>query len=251
VLGRDASILFNSNGREDSYPAKPGVMVYGEHYGFIIISNYNNVQKEFVFPTECKIDAIGVEGDTLKIFENGKKDFWRFDKNGILENSLDNSAIDLERSKANIYLENFNMFDVKPIIKNPINIKISKRASDSVILKDINVDTCYPIYPGVLLGEEHYGFIFIIDSKDCQKELFYPTQNKIDALGCDNGFYDDLKIYEEGKYFPWVFSYDGKLKSKASYNKYSRNDCSFINQDLDLGNEKEIISYVKKKNNKV
>lgn len=53
----------------------------------------------------------------------------------------------------------------------------------------------------------------------------------MDAIGIEEDEFRDLKIFENGKYYPWLFSYDGKFKQKASYNPYSRRDKVFV-QDV-------------------
>ena len=59
----------------------PGIMVGGEHYGFVVISSK---QKETVYSTSNKISSIGVENNKLQIFEDKKKVSWLFDLNGKL-----------------------------------------------------------------------------------------------------------------------------------------------------------------------
>lgn len=62
----------------------PGIMVGGEHYGFIVISSKDGKQKETVYSTSNKISSIGVENNKLQIFEDKKKVSWLFDLNGKL-----------------------------------------------------------------------------------------------------------------------------------------------------------------------
>ena len=62
----------------------PGIMVGGEHYGFVVISSKDGIQKETVYPTSNKISSIGVEDNKLQIFEDKKKVSWLFDLNGKL-----------------------------------------------------------------------------------------------------------------------------------------------------------------------
>ena len=62
----------------------PGIMVGGEHYGFVVISSKDGKQKETVYPTSNKISSIGVEDNKLQIFEDKKKVSWLFDLNGKL-----------------------------------------------------------------------------------------------------------------------------------------------------------------------
>ena len=62
----------------------PGIMVGGEHYGFVVISSKDGKQKERVYSTSNKISSIVVENNKLQIFENKKKVSWLFDLNGKL-----------------------------------------------------------------------------------------------------------------------------------------------------------------------
>ena len=101
-------------------------------------------------------------------------------------------------------------------MQNPICIKLGKNSN--VILADENRKEEYPLVPGAMFGGEHYGFIIISDCNGKQRECFYPTQCRIEAIGIEG---DVLKIFEEGKDYSWVFTYDGKLKSQASYDSNS------------------------------
>ena len=51
----------------------PGIMVGGEHYGFVVISSKDGKQKETIYSTSNKISSIGVENNKLQIFEDKKK----------------------------------------------------------------------------------------------------------------------------------------------------------------------------------
>ena len=62
----------------------PGIMVGGEHYGFVVISSKDGKQKERVYSTSNKISSIVVENNKLQIFEDKKKVSWLFDLNGKL-----------------------------------------------------------------------------------------------------------------------------------------------------------------------
>lgn len=227
-LGKNSNIIMAGENNKEEHPLVPGVMFGGEHYGFVLITDHNGKQREIVYSTQCKIQAIGIEGGILKVFEEGKKFSWRFDKSGKLEHSTFDEFTDEFKSKFDIVVENYDMFMGEPTLMNPVSIKISRNPEESVILKDENINQDYPLYPGAMLGTVHYGFILIIDTAKGQKEVVYPTQNRIDAVGIEGNVVGDLKVFENGKYHPWLFSYDGKFKKEASYNPYSRRDKEFV-----------------------
>ena len=77
-------------------------------------------------------------------------------------------------------------------IQNPICIKIGK--DSNVILADEECKEEYPLIPGAMFGGEHFGFTIINDSNREQRECFYPTQCRIEAIGIESGI---LKIVEE------------------------------------------------------
>ncbi len=227
-LGDTENVILADEVNKQNNPLVPGVMFGGNHYGFVLITDINGKQKEMVYPTQCRIDAVGIEGGVLKVFEEGKKTSWRFNKSGKLEHSIFGEFTDEYRSRFNTIVEHYDMFMGEPVLKNPLCVKIARNPEESVILKDELVQQDYPLYPGAILGTEHYGFILIIDTDKGQKEVFYPTQNRIDAIGIEGNEFGDLKIFENGKYHPWLFSYDGKFKQEASYNPYSRRDKAFV-----------------------
>mgnify|MGYP003299590869 FL=1 len=91
----------------------------------LIIDN-KIVQREYVYQTQCKIQAIGMENGFLKIFEEGKKSPWVFNKNGKLESSAFGDSVDELRDCFNTIVENYDIFTTEPIVKNPIKINIDK-----------------------------------------------------------------------------------------------------------------------------
>ena len=118
-----------------------------------------------------------------------------------------------------------------------------------MILQDELVKKDYPLCPGVMLGTLHYGFILMFDTEHGKKEVVYPTQNRIDAIGIEGYCYNDLKVFENGKYHPWLFTFDGKFKKQASYNQYSKRDKKFVEEVYDLNESKDqdIFTLQKKK----
>ena len=199
------------------------VMFEGNHYGFVLIIDNKIVQREYVYQTQCKIQAIGMENGFLKIFEEGKKSPWVFNKNGKLENSAFGELVDELRDCFNTIVENYDIFTAEPIVKNPIKINIDRYLRNCVIQNDEFIDKDYPLYPGLVLGTEHYGFIFVIENEDgLKKEIIYPTNNKIDAIGMEYSDMDDIKIYR------------GVFKKKATHNPYSKRDQAFVEKSYDL-----------------
>jgi len=227
-MGKNSDFIMTDENDKKTYPLVPGAIFSGEHYGFVLIVDYNGRQREIVYPTQCKIEAAGIENGYLKFFEESKKNAWIFDRTGKLEHSAFDEFTDKFRTKLDIIVENCNMFMGEPTLKNPISIKIAMNPEKSVILKDENIQENFPLYPGAMIRGEHYGFILIIEHDGKRKEIIYQTQNKIDAIGIEGNIYEDLKIFECGKYHPWLFTFNGKFKNASSYNQYSKRDKAFV-----------------------
>lgn len=119
--------------------------------------------------------------------------------------------------------------DIEAKIEDLVCIRLGD--IDNVILADEVNKQNNPLVPGVMFDGNHYGFVLITDVNRRQKEVYYPTQNRIDVIGIEEGEFGDLNIFENEKYHPWFFFYDGKFKQKASYNPYSRRDKVFV-QDV-------------------
>lgn len=107
-------------------------------------------------------------------------------------------------------------------IQNLIHIRLS--GNESIMWIDDGIQEMYPLIPGRFFHGEHYGIILKIDTKLGQGEFIYRTQNKINSIGIEGNRWNDLKIFEYRKYHPWLFTYDGKFKSNASYHYYSKRD---------------------------
>lgn len=248
-LGKDTNFIMADEKNEKNHPLEPGVVCSGENYGFVLITDHNGVQKETVYATQCRIQGIGIDSSGfLRVFEESKKIPWIFSKDGKLEQSTFDQFTD-EFNAADFIIQNYDIFVKKPnagnpipdladehngepSFINPIKIRITRNPEKSVILKDENIKDDYPLYPGAVIGDIHYGFVLIIDTEKGQKEVTYFTQNRIDAVGIEESICGDLKIYERGKYHPWVFTYDGNFKKEASYNPYSRKDKEFVIESL-------------------
>lgn len=247
-IGKDCNIVMVDKNNKETCPLSPGVFFGKDHYGFVLIVDTSKGQKEIVYPTQCKIVGAGMENGILYIYEDRKKIGWKFDNVGNLKQSAYNEFTDKFKSNFNIIVENEEAFMGKPSLKNPISIKISKDSFNSVILKDKFIDKDYSLYPGAIIGGEHYGFILLIDTEKGTKKRIYPTQNRIDAIGIEGNVFGDLKVYENGKYHPWVFTCEGNFEKTSSYNPVSKKDKDFVEDCYGLNTEnKEYYTLQKKK----
>lgn len=226
-IGITENVILSKDGNEPNVPLNPGAMFDGDHYGFVLITDANGKQKERVYPTQCSINAVDIKNGFLRVFEVGKELPWTFNRSGKVEHSPFGEFTFEYRSELDIPKD---MPMEEPILKNPLSVKISKNPEESVILKDETIKEDYPLYPGVVLETEHYGFILIIDTDEGQREVYYPTQNRIDAIGIEGNAFGDIKVFESGKYHPWLFSNDGEFKQEASFNPHSRKDRDFIEE---------------------
>ena len=108
-MGNNFNIIMADRNNKEVRSLEPGVMFGGEHYGFVLIIDYNGRQKEIVYSTQCKIEGVGIEYGCLKIFEEGKKTTWVFDKSGKLQQSAFDEFTDEFRSKIDTIVENNDM----------------------------------------------------------------------------------------------------------------------------------------------
>ena len=250
-VGKKYDYVMVDEESNEHYSLEAGVLFGSEHYGFILIIDDKGKQREVVYPTQCKIEAIGIEGGVLKVFEEGKRLPWTFDKKGKLESSAFNDFTEgyLREYSKNVLLllDNPKMFLNKAAIEHPVKLRIAMDPEKSVI--ELEDGEKYPLFPGVMLDSLHYGFILLIETLEGVREIKYPTQCRIDAVGCDTNFYDDIKVFENGKYHPWKFGFDGKFKEIARFNLMSRRDQNFIKEIRDLNSEgvKDAFTLQKKK----
>lgn len=237
-LGLTENKILADDSCSKDYPLTPGVVVGHEHYGFSLIVDTKSGQRETIYPTQCNIQAVGLDNGILKIYENHKKNSWRFNKKGDLEHSnLDEFTEDV-RSVYDLVAESPDFFVGDYKVDNPISIRIKEDPTQSVVIFDKpDGQDEYPLAPGVMIGALHYGFILVIDTENGEKEIVYPTQGNIDGVGTDSEFYTDFRVFENGKYHPWVFSSEGKLIKKASYNAYSKKDITFIKETYTVDEE--------------
>lgn len=229
-LGDDSGILVAKEDGGDDYELLSQALFSKLHFGFILIYDCKGKQKEMVYSTQCGIDGVEITKDEIKIFEEGKKLPWKFDKKGKLKNSTTDDFTNDFKDNINKIIEKEIMDLEEPSLLNPIYIKISKNPIENVILKDEGCNKDLPLHPGAIIGNVHFGFVLVIDTDEGEKEIAYPTPNKIVGIGSEKNFLDNLKIYENGKYHPWEFSCDGKLLKVAAYNPYSRQDNKFIEE---------------------
>lgn len=122
--------------------------------------------------------------------------------------------------------------EIEAKVENPLNLKLSK--DNSMIMEDLTTKQTHPLIPGAIIGDIHYGFFIITDTKDGQKEDFYPTQCRITAVGIVGEY---LRVYEEGKYNSWIFTLDGELIQHATFNKLSGEDRSYFSKNFGFYSE--------------
>ena len=130
--------------------------------------------------------------------------------------------------------------NIKNKMENPIYIKIDNNPNKSVILGN---EENIPLYPGCKIESGHYGFIIIMENG--KEESIFPTQNEIASVGIVNDVLDDLIIFEKGKEFPWIFTYDGILENKSSFSFHSRSDMEYIEEIYGMSRN-ETIDYLSK-----
>lgn len=233
-IGKDSNVILSDELCNKEYPLIPGAFFANDHFGFIIISDKHGKQKEVFYPTQCRINAIGIEDGILNIFEDGKKDAWKFTKTGNIKHSAYGKFTNEYKRDVDIIAENYDMFMGEPKIENPLRIQISPDPEQCMILQDELVKRDYPLSKGAIIGTIKYGFILVFDTDSGRKEAAYPTQNRIDAVGTEGG---TLSIYEKGKYNPWKFSLDGTLKKQASRNRMSAMEANYIQEVYNLNEE--------------
>lgn len=78
--------LIPSNDYEKEISLIPGFMNGRENYGFIIIAKKDGKSYYEYYGTEERIQAAGIEGDYLLVYEEGKTQPWAFRKDGSLVN---------------------------------------------------------------------------------------------------------------------------------------------------------------------
>ena len=122
--------------------------------------------------------------------------------------------------------------EIEAKVENPLNLKLSK--DSQMIMEDLTNNLKHPLVPGAVIGGIHYGFFIIRDTKDGQKEDFYPTQCRITAVGIVGEY---LRVYEEGKYNSWIFTLDGNLIEHATFNKLLDSDRTYFAENFGFYSE--------------
>ncbi len=238
-LKKNKSVILKTANWDTDYPLNPGVVLGGEHYGFIVIIDYNNTQKEIVYKTQCKLQMLGIENGKLKVYEEYKKTPWIIDqKTGTSEKSAYNAFTNEGLDKIITEAEDYDVSYDEPIFKNPIKIEYDYTSkNESRIILD-ETEEAIPIKPGVILKRSHYGFIITIKTTKGKTKISYPTENRIDAVGGEDEEiagknYLKIKVYENGKYHPWIInpeslSSEDLIAQESHYNQFSRRDQEFI-----------------------
>lgn len=112
-LSRNGNEIIKDEHEKESYPLNKGAMIGGEHYGFVIITDTKAGQKEELYPTQCKIIAIGIEDKVLKIFEEGKYNSWIFNLDGTLIKHA--TFNDYSRRDLEFFKENFANYEIEEV----------------------------------------------------------------------------------------------------------------------------------------
>ena len=229
-IKKNKSVVLADGTSPKEYSLIPGVMFKEGHYGIVMIIDHNNNQEEYVYPTQCDIEMLGIEGNKLKIYEKYKKKPWIFNKStGVLEHDTqDDFTLEGLAELVETSIEEDNETG-EAVIKNPVTIEISENnPQDSRIIVDNNQDKKYPLYPGVMLGKGRYGFVMRVATAKGIEERTYGTDGSIEAVGKDKEQDPALKIFEAGKYHPWRFDDEGNLVDKACIYKNPRKDKTLV-----------------------
>lgn len=115
------------------------------------------------------------------------------------------------------------MVEIERVINNPLtfNFDSCECLSEDESKKSISLN------PGAINGRINYGFTTIVTREEGQVEETYPTQERIDAFGFQDGhFY----VYEEGKRVPWIFDPQANLIQKAVFLEASNTDVEFLHE---------------------
>lgn len=213
-------------------PLSPGILIGGEHYGFIILSDKNKFHREVAYKTQFRITAVGIEDNVLKIYEDRKLRPWRFSKKGdLIEDQFDPYADDTYSSfdDEKIVKEDLELFLDEPTIKDPLMVTLTDDYKWSTLnLKDESL----LLINGVMLGPTHYGFILNRNGISTA----YKTCLPVDGIAFNEGYKPPvLEVYEYGKHHPWIFTSDGDLIEKPNFEKSSKTYKNLI-KDIASGN---------------
>lgn len=106
------------------------------------------------------------------------------------------------------------------IDEKPIVIRLGKY-SDVIKFED-GKPNIYPINPGVVLGEGHYGFVIITEKENKEVKKVYKTSTDLYGIQLDE--HNIINIFEDGFLIPWKFDRSGKLIQKAAFNEHLRSE---------------------------
>lgn len=202
------------------------------HYGFTIIVDYNNNQVEQSFRTDGRIIALQMENGKLAIYEENRVHPWLFDKSGKAIFTND-ATVNFHHEKCDMTFNSSGHLEQNDGLIKIIIDKVNDR-----VTIDANGDEL-PIVPGAQFGNEYHGINFEIIKKSSDGietiKTSYLTEDALCGIEAEvkdkqlNHEYtideiENIKVYEREKYHPWIFTSEGELVEKSSYNVYSRRD---------------------------
>lgn len=233
-----------TDGNGEVIDLKKGAVIGGSHYGFVLITEKNGKQNELVQPTQCPISALELtDSDNLIIYEENKKTGWIFKKDGTLIKSIYNEFTDeFRKGLIEKIIKEEGLYDTKEHLISPLRIRIFKNKKDNEILCE---DESFPLENGLMLGGLHFGFLIEVETENGIKSKSYGTQNIVSAIDYKDS---SVRVYEDGKYHPWILTLSGKVKQQAFYNELSRRDDDYAKEHFGLSAKdmNDVYSLVKK-----
>lgn len=226
------------NGLDQEFPLTKDNdgLVLGEgsnHFGFVIISDYNNDRKENFYYTDYEISGIATYGNDIHIYERDKRSPWIFGSNGKLVQA-NKPTIDYH-----VKVESFL-----------IDGSIKKFSPETVTLVfESNSKPNYIEYKGeqfsetngIVFGQEIYGIR--LKNMVTGEEKKIATEEALYGIEISDGYKTGFVVYENGKYHPWKIDGKGIILEESSYNPYSRRDQDYYykkyNKELKLTKETE------------
>lgn len=264
----ECTLLADDSYDNDFAVTEHWVMFKGQHYGFILIADNNGYQKEYYYSTENSIAYVGMRNNHLLIFEQNKPDCWDFDRSGKIvdkptrmEDFEKAPFASMKTDEQEMIMNHFDNIGPEAETNDPVTFLIKENIEDCVLLANRVGQENTSLENGVMLGGQHYGFTLIIDRKNCNKEIHFSTQFRVQGMQFEKRDIRDIsgehieetyiKIYEEGKQFSWMFTKYGKLVESAHFNRYSRRDVDFLMDNCDFynGNDRFALKKVPNVNN--
>ena len=108
-----------------------------------------------------------------------------------------------------------NIGKIQEKMEKPIEIILGKYSN--CIEKDETCEKRYPLCPGTMIAEGHYGFIIKIEGEDSEKRDDYFTTSSVVGVQLDKekGI---LIVHERDMQFPWTFdAKTGKLIQRSTF----------------------------------